>query len=154
MRTTVPIAPPLTVPPMGHATCVVVNAQTVGHLTVIKRLDPSDDPGLFDLLVNGHPERVDVGNGGTTGRLPFPLGTYEVGERVSSKSEADGIALADYSVATTCVNEHTGHTISGVGTESDPISVRLDDASEDWVCTITNSSTTRAWEIGSRSRSR
>ena len=141
IRTTEPIAAGLSVPPMGHATCAVVNAKTVAHLTIIKKLDPSDDPGRFDLLVDGHPERVDVGNNGTTGRLPFPLGTYDVGERVGSTTLENGITLDDYATRTTCVNEHTGHTISGVGTESDPVSVRLDSATDDWVCTITNTST-------------
>jgi Domain of unknown function DUF11/von Willebrand factor type A domain len=141
LRTTQPIDDGLIVPPMGHATCTVLNAQTVGHLTVIKRLDPSDDPGRFDLLVNGQPERVGVGNNGTTGRLAFPLGTYQVSERVNSASEADGITLADYSVTTTCVNQRTRHRVSGLGTQSDPVSVRIDSPTDDWVCTITNTST-------------
>jgi uncharacterized repeat protein (TIGR01451 family) len=133
------IASDLVVPPMGHATCDVLNTRTMAHLTIIKKLRPPGDPGLFDLLVNGAPVRQNVGTpGGSTGRLPLPTDTYHVGERVSANSPT---TLADYDTSTTCVNFNGTRprpTVSGVGTETDPVSVKLTSATDNWVCWITN----------------
>ncbi|HTU87380.1 MAG TPA: VWA domain-containing protein [Solirubrobacteraceae bacterium] len=133
-RTTEPIAEGLVVPPKGHATCVVENRQKAAHLTVIKRLNPANDPGRFDLLVNGTAERMGVGNGGTTGRLTLPLGTYGV-----SESGAAGTDLAGYDISTICLDN--GHEVAS-GTGPAPVSVRLENETDDIVCTITNTSTT------------
>lgn len=128
----------LVVPPKGHATCSVWNRRTTAHLTIIKRLRPIGDPGLFDLLVNGAAVRENVGTpGGSTGRMSLPiLRTYGVGEAAVPPTD-----LVDYDTATRCVNYNGTEprpTVSGVGTESDPVSVRLRSATDNWVCWITN----------------
>jgi hypothetical protein len=137
-----PIAEGLSVPPTGWVTCRVWNRRKVAHLTVVKRLRPSDDPGRFDLFVErlrrppvaGSPRQTGVGDGGNTQRLALPLGRYRVWE-----DAAEGTLLADYSISTRCVNEATRQQVaSGVGTASDPVSVRLRRETDDIVCTITN----------------
>jgi hypothetical protein len=129
----------LIVPPKGHATCSVWNRRTTAHLTIIKRLRPIGDPGRFDLLVNGDPVRVNVGTpGGTTGRRPFPTGTYRVAERPTPGTGTD---LVDYDTRTICVNFNGTRrfpTVSGAGTEASPVVVKLRSATDNWVCTITN----------------
>jgi uncharacterized repeat protein (TIGR01451 family) len=129
-RTTEPIAEELIVPPKGHAACVVENTRTVAHLTVVKRLVPTDDTGRFDLLVNGRPVLVRVGNGKI--RLTRPLGSYEVSEQVSA---GQAITLADYTITTKCVNNGAP---AGQSTDNAPVRVTLNSADDDIVCTITN----------------
>jgi uncharacterized repeat protein (TIGR01451 family) len=129
-RTTEPIGEGLVVPPKGHAACAVENARTVAHLTVVKRLVPTDDTGRFDLLVNGEPVLERVGNGEI--RLTRPLGTYEVSEQVSA---GQAITLADYTITTKCVNNGAA---AGQSTDNTPVEVTLNSADDNIVCTITN----------------
>jgi uncharacterized repeat protein (TIGR01451 family) len=139
--TTGPVAEGLDVPPTGWVTCRVFNRQRVAHLRVVKRLEPSDDPGRFDLFVERSndlpadpvPRRAAVGDGGRTRRLVLPLGRYSVWE-----GAAEGTTLADYSVNTRCVNRTTGREVAGVGTAEDPVAVRLRRETDNVVCTITN----------------
>ena len=49
------------------------------QLTVLKRLYPADDPGRFDLLVNGATV-VPAAGDGATGTIPVPPGTHAVAE--------------------------------------------------------------------------
>ena len=124
------IAEDLVVPPKGHVTCVVENSRTVAHLTVVKRLVPSDDTGRFDLLVNGKTVLERVGNGKI--RLARPLGTYAVSEQVSADQ---AITLADYTITTKCVNNGAP---AGQSTDNTPVEVTLNSANDNIVCTITN----------------
>jgi len=58
-----------------NKTCTITNTRKP-TLTVIKMLVPSDDPGLFNLRMNGVITATDVGNNGTTGavvRNPGPV---------------------------------------------------------------------------------
>ncbi|HTX11850.1 MAG TPA: VWA domain-containing protein [Solirubrobacteraceae bacterium] len=133
LRTTEPIGEGLIVPPHGYVTCAAYNRQRAAHLTVVKRLVPANDPGRFDLLVDGVSWRDGVGNGGTTGRLVVALGRHTVSEQA-----APGTTLGDYSTSITC--ENNGSEIAhGTGPS---LSVDLTSESDDIVCTITNTSTT------------
>jgi uncharacterized repeat protein (TIGR01451 family) len=132
-RTTEPIAEGLIVPPHGYVTCAAYNRQRAAHLTVVKRLVPGNDPGRFDLLVDGISWRNGVGNGGTTGRLVVALGRHTVSEQAAA-----GTTLGDYSTTITCKNN--GFEIAhGTGPS---LTVDLTSESDDVVCTITNTSTT------------
>jgi uncharacterized repeat protein (TIGR01451 family) len=116
--------------------CTITNKRIpepeVARLTVVKRLEPSDDPGLFDLRVNGTTFAPRVGDRGTTGPLEFELGTYTVSER-----GAGGTRLADYSTSITCRND--GRVVAR---ETGPsVSVELRRETDDIVCTITNTRT-------------
>jgi uncharacterized repeat protein (TIGR01451 family) len=116
--------------------CIIQNRRTsvpVAHLTVVKNLVPSGDAGAFDLLIGGDVWAPAVGDGGSTGRLAFGLGKYIVTER-----GADGTDLADFSISTKCVDKaHGGRTVA-TNAHGPSVSVKLKRASDDIVCTITN----------------
>lgn len=92
LRTTEPIAEGLSVPPKGHAACVVQNRRTVAHLTVRKRLIPSTDGGSFDLSVGGRVVLDNVRDGDSI-RLLRPTDTYRVSEDVSTAAADEGLTL-------------------------------------------------------------
>jgi hypothetical protein len=64
--------------------CEIVDTRRPGtdnaQLTIRKVLVPATDARRFTLLVNGTPRATNVGNGGTTGPLVLPQGTYVVSE--------------------------------------------------------------------------
>lgn len=117
-------------------TCEVLNSQAVAHLTVVKHLVPSTDPGRFDLLVDGVPRLDNVGNNGSTGPLALPLGAHTVSEQITA-AEVHENSLSDYSISTTCVNETDGQQVAH-GTDTSPVSVDLTSETDKIVCTITN----------------
>ena len=63
-----------------------------GSITVIKNLVPTDDPGRFDLKIDGEDAASGVGDGGTT-TIAVRAGNYVV-----SESAAPGTSLDDYEV--------------------------------------------------------
>lgn len=117
-------------------TCEVLNSQAVAHLTVVKHLIPSTDPGRFDLLVDGVPRIDNVGDNDSTGPLALPLGTHTVSELITA-AEAHENSLSDYSIDTACVNETNGKQVAN-GTGNHPVSVDLTSATDNIVCTIAN----------------
>lgn len=134
--------PSATLKPHEFRTCQVYNEGPSAHLTVVKSLIPSTDPGRFDLLVDGIPRIEQVGDGGSTGQLLVGLGTHMVSEQVTA-AEADAatpITLDQYSIATSCVDQTTGVLVAS-GTGPVPVSVTLTSPSENVVCTITNQRT-------------
>ena len=66
-----------------------------GSLTVNKHLLPTNDPGRFNLKIDGNIEGdgSEVGDGGTTGTIAVPSGIHTVGESASS-----GTSLNNYRV--------------------------------------------------------
>jgi uncharacterized repeat protein (TIGR01451 family) len=121
----------LSIPNGESATCTITNTRDTGDLEVIKALDPTDDPGLFDLLVDGTAEATDVTHGGTTGPITLDTGTYSVGEEAGT-----GTALLSYDSSIECVdlNAEGDVVASGDGTEL-MVDVTKD---SDIVCTISN----------------
>src|SRR5207247_231257 len=61
------------------------------HLTVIKQLVPANDPGTFDLKIDGVAKASGVGNNGTTGGVVVAIGSHTV-----SEAGANGTSLGDY----------------------------------------------------------
>ena len=55
------------------------DGRTPASLTVEKQLWPSDDPGRFDLIVNGVTVKAAAGDGGKV-TLQVPPGTYNISE--------------------------------------------------------------------------
>ena len=104
-----------------------------GSLTVTKHLLPANDPGRFNLKIDGNieGEGSEVGDGGTTGTIAVPSGTHTVSESASS-----GTSLDDYRVQIVCRGgEGDGDEVAqGNGTSLD-IKVSKGAAI---VCTITN----------------
>ena len=41
--------------------CTILNTRKTGELEVIKDLEPNDDPGLFDLQIDGTTDLIDPG---------------------------------------------------------------------------------------------
>jgi hypothetical protein len=74
--------------------CTITNtrqAAPTGSLEVVKNLEPSNDPGLFDLLVDGTTQATDVTDAGTTGPLAVSVGSHTFGEAAGT-----GTSLSDY----------------------------------------------------------
>ena len=61
--------------------CTITNTRKTGTIEVIKNLDPTTDPGKFNLQVDGTTKKTDAGNGGTTGAVTVNTGSnHSVGE--------------------------------------------------------------------------
>jgi hypothetical protein len=78
------------------ATCTITNTRTPtppGTITVTKECVPSDDPGRFNLTIDGHiaGTGANVACGGSTGAVTVQPGIHTVGETAGS-----GTDLADY----------------------------------------------------------
>lgn len=110
-------------------------------LEVIKRLIPPDDPGKFDLLIDGVVRSGDegAGDGGSTGPIAVSAGTqtnpgayHTVGEAAHPDSGTD---LGAYEISYVCENAEKTKYVSGTG--SDPVTVQLM-PDEEMVCTFTN----------------
>ncbi len=76
--------------------CVITNTRQTGKLEVQKVLNPANDPGLFNLQIDGSTAGTgaNVGNGGTTGEQTVNTGTRTVGEIAGTDT-----SLADYTRA-------------------------------------------------------
>lgn len=113
-------------------------------IEVVKDLQPSDDPGTFNLQVNGTTEAACVGDTGTSGVVNVQAGTSEnpgathtVGENATSCGSTN---LSEYSSSITCINRgtstfHGGAALTANNTGPLNVPVVKDD---DIVCTISN----------------
>jgi len=104
-------------------TCTATNLRKP-KLTVCKELVPSDDPGLFNLLIDGITEATDVRDGGCTEAVVVDIGAHTVGETAGT-----GTDLGDYftpSIGGAC-------TDNGAGTGSITLG-----PGENKTCVITN----------------
>jgi len=120
-----------------HVLCVFTNTRGQARLRVIKILDPSTDPGLFNLTVDGTVDAANVGNNGDTGFVAVDAGTHAVGETAGTATD-----LANYTSSIICTHEvgpdggTTEVTVrSGAGTGLSGIPVGIGD---DVTCRITN----------------
>ncbi len=99
------------VSPGEHVVCTFNNARDTGKLRIVKQLIPSDDPGRFNLNINGTAYAEAVGDKGTTGFVHLVTGQYEVSETAGDNSTD----LGDYNSYFRCF---VGETLvaSGQGT--------------------------------------
>jgi uncharacterized repeat protein (TIGR01451 family) len=99
------------------------------RLTVRKEIEPADDPGRFDLLVNGNVVLPAAGDGASI-TISLPPGTYDVSER-----PADGTDPAAYRSTVECRRDVTriGQRRSSVVFEDLPLS-----AGQQASCTFRN----------------
>ena len=93
------------------------------QLTLRKALLPNEDPGRFNLQIDGVTKQTNVGSGGSTGAQPMSVGSHTVGE-----TGGTGTNLANYSTAIDC----GAGPVTGTSTT---VSLALGD---DKTCTITN----------------
>ncbi len=71
-----------------HKTCVITNTSLqMPRLTVTKIVLPDDDPGLFDLLIDGATFASQVNSGGSTGPQELPAGKHTVAEVASAGTD-------------------------------------------------------------------
>ena len=113
--------------------CVITNSRQTGQLEVVKNLSPTNDPGKFDLKIDGNVEKTDAGHNGTTGKKTVNTGTHTVGEAAGT-----GTSLGDYTSSIVCkAGGGTGQTVAS-GSNAGPLNVPVTNGS-DIVCVITNS---------------
>jgi uncharacterized repeat protein (TIGR01451 family) len=108
-------------------------AAGTGSLRIDKVLRPADDPGRFNLEIDGVPAGTGrgVGHLGTTGDVAVTAGQHRVGEE-----GADGTSLADYATTIACRgNRGRGAARS---TFRGPELIVDVAAGEEVVCTIVN----------------
>jgi hypothetical protein len=118
--------------------CTFTNTRKTGTIEVKKVLDPSSDPGTFDLLIDGATKASDVGNGGTTGAIPVVTGSHSVSETICS----GGTDLTDYTV-TYSWNCNGGSPTTGSGSS---VSITVNEG-DTIVCTFTNTRNTGTIEV-------
>jgi hypothetical protein len=119
----------------GHqATATARSTPCQASITVIKILNPKDDPGAFDLKIDGQTRGTGaaVGDGGTTGTIAVNAGQRTVGE-----SPAQGTSLSDYDVQISCTNG--SHVVAEGSGPTLNVAVKSGQAV---VCTITNTKKT------------
>ena len=118
--------------------CTITNTvdETTGTIEVVKNLVPTDDPGRFDLQIDGVDEATNAGHNGTTGVKTVPTGSHTVGETGGDTPTTD---LNDYGRSVECLEDsNTASPINKNG--SGPVNVPVEDG-DVWVCTITNDGT-------------
>ena len=69
--------------------CTISNTRETGRLTVIKQLEPADDLGLFNLLINGEAGATDVGDEGSIPAQVVNTGVYTLTETAGTDTELD-----------------------------------------------------------------
>ncbi|MCH7492979.1 hypothetical protein IID19_05360, partial [Patescibacteria group bacterium] len=111
--------------PATDATCTFSNDLTEGTLTVNKVLIPSNDPGLFNLKIDGVTAGTgaNVGNGGTTGAQTVSTGSHTVAETAGNNT-----SLSNYTSVISGECDSQGNVTVGAG--------------DNKVCTITNTRNT------------
>jgi hypothetical protein len=101
-------------------------------LEVKKDLDPVEDPGRFDLLIDNTIEAHDAGDGGTTGAKAVTAGNHSVTELAGTP----GTDLAEYASSTVCRDRTSGDEVAQ-GAGAGPLTVPVG-AGDAVVCTVTN----------------
>ena len=128
----------VTVSPNANTSCTITNTRKTGTLQVLKDLSPSNDPGLFDLAIDGTDRVTDVGDGGDTTAITVNTGTHTFGE-----SAGTGTSLGDYSSTAACLVGATPVTATlSNGSWSVPVGYQ-----QDVVCTITNTRLTGSLQV-------
>ncbi|MEW6476258.1 MAG: hypothetical protein AB1679_28700, partial [Actinomycetota bacterium] len=110
-----------------NATCVFHNRREAGTLTLNQVIDPSDDPGRFNLQIDGTTAGTgaDVGHGGTTGAITVSSGSHGVGHTAGTGTDLD-----DYSAPSITCTDGTNPVPVNAG------NVTVADG-QNVVCTIT-----------------
>ncbi|HVM11201.1 MAG TPA: hypothetical protein VM638_01820, partial [Actinomycetota bacterium] len=134
----------LTVADGEQVTCTITNIRKTGKIEVVKALEPADDPGEFELLIqDGEGSMVGstgpVGHHGSTGSVELPTGTYTVAERAGGAS-----SLGDYHSDISC-DPRQGDAGALALSEGDATVVL--GSGDDVVCTITNTRKTGRIEV-------
>ncbi len=109
-------------------TCTFTNTRDTGTITVVKELEPANDPGLFDLSVGATVVRTDASDG-DSGSLDVVTGDYTVSEAAGTNT-----SLGNYTTTYVCVDGNV--TIAQGSGTSAQVSVTQGD--QQITCTFTN----------------
>jgi fimbrial isopeptide formation D2 family protein len=121
--------------------CTISNTRDTGMLEVVKDLNPANDPGKFDLQINGATRADDVGDGGTTGAVTLNTGTHTVGEIAGLNT-----SLLNYTSSIECRAGNGAGSVVATSSGTGPLNVTIGDG-DDIVCVITNTRQTGKIEV-------
>jgi hypothetical protein len=121
--------------------CTITNTRKAGKLEVVKKLDPTTDPGRFDLRIDGNVEKDEAGHNDTTGEKTLNTGNHTVSETADGET-----TLTNYTSAVECKGDNGSGSVVASGSGAGPLTVNVTDGS-DIVCTITNTRKTGKLEI-------
>ena len=71
-------------------------------LQVVKHVNPSNDPGRFNLVIDNSTRVANVGDGGSTDAIPVDAGQHNVAEEAGIST-----SLSDYNSSISCKNGST-----------------------------------------------
>jgi Domain of unknown function DUF11 len=120
----------------NQATATAGSPRCSGSITVNKQLLPTDDPGVFSLMIDGkvHGGAFEVGNGGTTGTIAVAFGTHTVSEVGAAETVLD-----KYQIQIVCLGGGgTGEVVAEGNGPSLEVKVAPAGPGAEIVCTITN----------------
>jgi hypothetical protein len=101
-----------------------------GSITLIKELDPTSDPGKFDLQIDGSTEKDEASHSDSTVAVEVSIGTHTVGETADDETSLD-----DYSTTISCQDDQGAVTATPENSATWSVKVGAD---QDIICTITN----------------
>ncbi len=121
-------------PNSNPSDCIAAVTGSSGSLEVIKSLNPTTDPGKFNLVVNDTEYASGIGHNGTTGQRDLAVGTYTIKETAGNLT-----SLTDYTSSIECRSyaNNGSHTVIASSNTSGPLDVSVTNNSN-IVCTITN----------------
>ncbi len=123
--------------------CTITNTRQTGKLEVVKNLSPTNDPGKFNLQIDGTTAGTggNVGDGGTTGERNVNTGTHTVGETAGTGTDLD-----NYTKSIECKADNGTGAVVAQSQTAGPLNVDVT-SSSDIVCTITNTRQTGKLEV-------
>ena len=123
--------------------CTITNTRKTGKLEVRKTLSPANDPGKFNLQIDGTTAGTggNVGDGGTTGERNVNTGTRTVGETAGTSTDLD-----NYTSSIVCKADNGNGATVAQSQTAGPLNVDVTSTS-DIVCTITNTRKTGKLEV-------
>ncbi len=126
------------VPDGEQATAYSDSPRCGGSITIVKNLVPPNDPGRFNLKIDGEVagDGAAVGDQGTTGTIEVSPGSH-----ASASPERGGTSLADYNVRSSAVTKVDEGRRQG--RKRPVVAVQVGRGSE-VVCTITNTAEQKA----------
>ncbi len=119
--------------------CTFTNTRKTGTIEVKKALSPTNDPGRFNLQIDGGTQKSNAGDGDTTGEKTVNTGNHTVSEAQGSNG-----SLSDYQKSIVCTDtsereqqQQSQQVAATSGDSAGPLTVPVTEGA-DIVCTITN----------------
>ena len=124
--------------------CTITNTRKTGKLEVVKKVNPTNDPGRFDLRIDNTVQKDEAAHNDSTGEKTLNTGTHTVAETADAETN-----LNDYTSAIECKGANGAGTVVAQTSGSGPLNVNVTEGS-DIVCTITNTRKTGKLEVVKR----